>query len=123
MGWIQKLHQTYEQCASVVDASEAKPWPLSHLVKKAHVEVVVDSKGNFRRARALNRIEAPTLIPVTEFSAGRTANVAPHPLCEEIGYCAADFPMVNVKKQEAFEAQLLQWCRSTDVAATKIGLW
>lgn len=114
MSWIQKLQATYEQCANLVDASGVKPWPLSHLVKKAHVEVVIDSAGNFRRARKLDRIEAPTLIPVTESSAGRTSGIAPHPLCEEIGYCASDFPELNVKKYEAYEHQLRLWCESTD---------
>jgi CRISPR-associated protein Csd1 len=115
MSWIQKLHETYEQCANLVDASGVKPWPLSHLVKKAHVEVVIDSAGNFRRARKLDRIEAPTLIPVSEASAGRTGSIiAPHPLCEEISYCASDFPDKNAKKYEAYETQLVQWCESQD---------
>ncbi len=115
MGWIQKLHETYEQCANLVDTSGVKPWPLSHLVKKAHVEVVIDSAGNFRRARKLDGIEAPTLIPVSEASAGRAGSViAPHPLCEEISYCASDFPDKDAKKCEAYEAQLAQWCDSKD---------
>lgn len=115
MSWIQKLHETYEQCANLVDASGVKPWPLSHLVKKAHVEVIIDSAGNFRRARKLDRIEAPTLIPVSEASAGRTGSIiAPHPLCEEISYCASDFPDKDAKKCEAYETQLVQWCESQD---------
>jgi len=114
MSWIQKLHDTYEQRANTVNAIREEPWPLSHLVKKAHVEVVIDELGNFRRVRKLDRVEAPTLIPVTEASAGRTGSIiAPHPLCEEIGYCASDFAEVDMRKFEAYASQMVQWCSST----------
>lgn len=112
MSWIQKLYETYEQCENALDIPAEKLWPLSHLVKKAHVEVVINDKGHFRRARTLNRTEAPTLIPVTESSAGRTAGAAPHPLCEEISYCAADYPDINPKRFEEYERQLEEWCAS-----------
>lgn len=112
MSWIQKLHETYEQCGSALDIPAEKLWPLSHLVKKAHVEVVIDDHGHFRRARTLSRTEAPTLIPVTESSAGRTAGAAPHPLCEEISYCASDYPEINQKRFEEYQQQLEKWCAS-----------
>ena len=36
-----------------------------------------------------------TLIPATVESAGRAgAKIAPHPLSDELGYCAADLPNV-----------------------------
>ncbi|MBV1916372.1 MAG: type I-C CRISPR-associated protein Cas8c/Csd1 [Pseudomonadales bacterium] len=113
MSWIQKLYETYDQCSDRVDANGVTPWPLSHLEKKAHVEVVIDSHGNFRRVKQLDRFEASTIIPVTEFSAGRTRKIAPHPLCEEIDYCANDFPELHEKKHEAYIKQLRQWCAST----------
>ena len=98
-----------------MDALGGRPWPLSHLMKKAHVEVIIDAAGNFRRAKKLERIEAATLIPVTEASAGRSGSlIAPHPLCEEISYCASDFPEKDTKKCDAYEAQLKQWCESPE---------
>ena len=121
MSWIQKLYETYEQCASSVLAG-VEPWPVAHMTKKAHVEVVIDGNGNFRscRARKLEWNESPTLIPATESSAGRSgAKIAPHPLCEEIGYCASDFPAGDSKKYEAYEKQLEQWCASDDYAHPK----
>ncbi len=55
------------------------------------------------------------MIPVSEASAGRTGSIiAPHPLCEEISYCASDFPDKDAKKCEAYETQLVQWCESQD---------
>ena len=112
MSWIQKLYETYEQCGNAMDVPTKKLWPLSHLVKKAHVEIIIDDQGRFRRARTLGRTEAPTLIPVTESSAGRTAGAAPHPLCEEISYCASDYPEMNQKRFDEYEQQLAQWCES-----------
>lgn len=93
MSWIQKLNESYPNCVNVAtNLGIAPPWPVSHFVKKAHVEVVIDDSGNFKRARKLEWDESSTLIPATESSAGRTAGIAPHPLCEEIGYCARDLP-------------------------------
>jgi CRISPR-associated protein Csd1 len=94
MSWIQKLYETYEACHALDEDPKKQPWPVSHFVKQAHIEVVLDGEGNFRkgRTRKLEWNEAATLIPATEKSAGRTAGVAPHPLCEEIGYMAIDLP-------------------------------
>lgn len=114
MSWIQKLYETYAQCASSKTAG-TEPWPVAHMIKKAHVEVVIDDTGNFRscRARKLEWVESPTLIPATESSAGRSGTkIAPHPLCDELGYCAFDFPAGDQKKYAAYEKQLERWCAS-----------
>jgi len=101
MSWVQKLYETYNQCADAMNVPAEKLWPVSHLVKKAHVEIVIDGEGNFRRAKKLGRADASTLIPATESSAGRTGSlIAPHPICEEIAYCASDFPELDVKKMK-----------------------
>jgi CRISPR-associated protein Csd1 len=93
MSWIQKLHESYPNCVNVAtNLGVAPPWPISHFVKKAHVEVVIDDTGNLKRVRKLEWDESSTLIPATESSAGRTAGITPHPLCEELGYCARDLP-------------------------------
>lgn len=121
MSWIQKLYETYEQCAST-EIAGVEPWPVTHMIKKAHVEVVIDGNGNFLscRARKLEWNELPTLIPATESSAGRSgAKIAPHPLCEEIGYCAFDFPAGDSNKYAAYKKQLEQWCASNDYAHPK----
>ena len=79
-----------------------------------HIEVVLDDEGNFRtgRTRKLEWNESLTLTPSTEDSAGRTAGIAPHPLCEEVGYCAADWPDADAKKISAYMEQLSEWCDS-----------
>lgn len=112
MSWMEKLYQTYEY-ANKSDA--AKPWPISHFVKTAHIEVVIDTEGNLKKDRItlLSGEDAATLIPATEGSAGRAgAKIAPHPLSDEIGYCASDFPEMVQARSEAYLNQLKEWCLS-----------
>ena len=91
MSWMQKLYETYEQCAGNPQfAEESKPLlPISHVTQQAHVEITIDDQGNFRRATVIPKVE--TILPATEKSAGRSSGEAPHPLCDKIHYCAADY--------------------------------
>lgn len=112
MSWIEKLSQTYERACVGAGSLGDKPWPVAHMVKKAHVEVRIDEGGNFKGVRPLARAEAPTLIPVSEYSSARTSDLVPHPLCDELSYCAADLPNSDVEKSRAFQKGLDAWCRS-----------
>lgn len=113
MSWIQKLYKTYEYAATGVEPPGPRLWPLSHFLKKAHIEVVITADGNFRRARTLDRSEVLTLIPVTEASVGRAGSkIAPHPLCDEISYLAFDFQESDKKKCDAYVSNLEAWCQS-----------
>lgn len=115
MSWIQKLFETYERCANTIQPVGETLWPVSHIVKQAHVEVVLDDKGNLLpgRIRKLAWNEAETLIPVTEASAGRTSGTDPHPLCEELSYCAVDCAEGPPnKKHAAYLGLLTEWCNS-----------
>ena len=38
MSWIQKLYETYERASAADDSHGEKPWPLAHIVKRAHIE-------------------------------------------------------------------------------------
>ncbi len=113
MSWMARLYETYPALVELDD--QEKPWPVSHLVKNAHVEMVLDEKGDLKPARCkiLTGYEAPTLIPATEASAGRAgAVISPHPLSDELGYCASDLPGGNEKKFEAYMQQLQSWQQS-----------
>ena len=113
MSWIQKLYESYPNCVLVAGATNSPPpWPISHLVKRAQIEVSIDAKGNLKRVKALTRAESATLIPATESSSGRTRDIAPHPLCEELGYCASDMPNVETMKVQLYLSQLDAWCSS-----------
>jgi CRISPR-associated protein Csd1 len=112
MGWIEKLARTYDECADKVEKIGANLWPTAHFVKNAHLEVVIDGTGKFLRVRPLTRSESPTLIPATEDSAGRTSGEGPHPLSEELSYCAADLPGAKTTRFPMYLELLGDWCKS-----------
>lgn len=115
MSWMQKLYETYEQCSASKSLQSTTPLaPLSHVIQQAHIEIVIDRNGNFRRARVIEKEN--TVIPATERSAtARTSGIAPHPLCDHIKYCAKDYAegsqTVN-KHFEEYRKQLKAWCAS-----------
>lgn len=89
MSWMQKLKETYENAYTMRANFPTLPVPPSHVEQQAHIEVVLDEKGNLLSASVVNK--EMTLIPVTEASAGRTSGGAPHPLCDKIQYVAGDY--------------------------------
>lgn len=116
MSWIQKLYETYEQCATQVQPSvEAALTPLYHVAQQAHIEIALDSRGNFRRAGVIDKEN--TIIPATEKSAtARTSAIVPHPLCDHVKYCAGDYKEGNEENNKYFESYLKclrEWCAST----------
>ena len=112
MTWIQKLHETYGALYGREPEGSEKLEPVSHIQKQAHVEVTLDGEGNFVSARAIGKAEI--VIPATEASAGRTTNRTPHPLCDNVQYCAADYKDHGGKESffGAYESQLENWCSS-----------
>ena len=50
MSWIQKLYDTYEQCADAPQFENDPLMPISHTKQQAHIEIVLDDNGNFLRA-------------------------------------------------------------------------
>lgn len=117
MSWIQKLYETYDHCVASESLQSATPLaPLSHSIQQAHIEVVLDGDGTFRRARVIPREN--TVIPVTEKSAtARTSAVVPHPLCDHVKYCAGDYKELGEKDNihfDAYHAQLKKWCESSN---------
>lgn len=116
MSWMAKLHDSYDHIVHSNQEGSDILWPVSHFVKYGHLEVVIDIEGNFLKGQSkiLHGADSPTLIPVTESSAGRSgAKIAPHPLCDEIGYCAADYPKINKNKVNAYMKQLKKWANSS----------
>ena len=116
MSWIQKLYETYDACTGndqILDIDEL--CPVGYSVQNAHVEVVIDQKGNFRRASLIEKNNAKTLIPVTEKSlTGRTSGIAPHPLCDSLQYCAGDYEKYGDRQSyfDDYLKQLEPWASS-----------
>lgn len=120
MGWIQKLYETYENCQDkigvLVNENEIPLLPIAHSTQNAQIEVVIDGKGNYRRASIIQKGNDVTIIPVTEDSATRSSGVAPHPLCDKLQYIAGDYcDYVRGGDNKYFTAYmdyLDKWCSS-----------
>lgn len=115
MSWMQKLYETYEQCSTSERLQSITPLaPLCHVIQQAHIEIVLDGHGDFRRARVIEKTN--TVIPATEKSAtSRTSGIAPHALCDHIKYSAKDYLEGHQETNKHFEAyrkQLKAWCDS-----------
>src|SRR4051812_42849068 len=103
MNWIQMLTETYDNCQSSIgygkqkadgDTTKERPLlPICHITTQAHVEIVINGNGVFRRARLITeKADSTTIIPCTEASASRAGSKPEnHPLCDKLQYVAGDF--------------------------------
>ena len=128
MSWIQKLYETYENCQPLIgiasDENTVPLLPICHTTQKAHIEIVIDQHGTFKRARVVPKDESRTIIPCTESSGGRAGKKPEnHPLCDKLQYLARDFinfggevtsGYVDNPKEpfEKYHNDLKKWCES-----------
>lgn len=113
MSWLHKLNETYDACRGSEPEGAEKLLPVSHAFQQAHVEITLDINGNFESARCIGKVD--TALPATEKSAGRTSSPEPHPLCDKVQYCAADYQSFGGGKTPAFDKYhelLRSWCNS-----------
>lgn len=115
MSWIEKLYQTYENNkGSVANPDDVVPLlPLFHSTQNAQLHVVLDGEGKLSDAFVVVKDDAPTIIPATEASAGRSgAKIAPHALFDTLQYVAGDYLKYggnpNKKKNESGFKQYIQ---------------
>lgn len=113
MSWLANLYETYEAGVRLDLPDDQKLMPISHTPQNAHIKIVIDQNGNFKRASVLEKTQV--ILPATEQSAGRSSNEAPHPLADKIQYVARDYPDFNGRKKSYFASyaeQLRKWCES-----------
>ena len=84
--------------------------PVSHIVTRADIEIILNAQGEFLRASAVGKDEAKIVIPATESSAGRTSGVCAHPLCDQLCYLA-DY---HREKHMDYLTKLEKWVQSQD---------
>jgi CRISPR-associated protein Csd1 len=126
MSWIQKLYDTYENCAGKEPDGVERLMPISHTMQQAQIEIVIDGAGSFRRASVLlDKNESTTMIPCTEGSGGRAGSKpVNHPLCDKLQYVAGDylghggevtsgFAAEPEEPHRAFVASLRAWAASS----------
>ncbi|WP_431685831.1 type I-C CRISPR-associated protein Cas8c/Csd1 [Hahella sp. NBU794] len=113
MSWLDKLYETYEQGMKLDLPEDEKPMPVSHTLQNAHINIVIDGEGNFKRAKVLEKTQIA--LPASEKSAGRSSGEAPHPLADKLQYVAADYANFGGKKKpyaDGYKTQLKTWCDS-----------
>lgn len=105
MSWMQKLYETYERCAGGEPDGLEPLLPICHTTQQAHIEVVLDATGIFRRASVLvDQNSRNTMIPCTEESAGRSGKKPTcHPLCDKLQYVAGDYLEYGGEVTSGFE--------------------
>jgi CRISPR-associated protein Csd1 len=114
MSWMEKLYQTYEAGVLLDLPQDQLPMPTSHTLQNAHINIVIDGEGNFRRASVLEKTQI--VLPATESSASRSSGEAPHPLADKLQYVAKDYQHFGGQKKAYFDGykkQLQAWCEST----------
>jgi CRISPR-associated protein Csd1 len=126
MSWIQKLHETYEGCKRREPEGARPLMPIGHTTQQAHIEIVLDGDGSFRRASALDKGASTTLVPCTEESGGRAGSKpVNHPLCDKLQYVAGDYLKFGCEvtsgfaadpdePHRAYLASLAAWATSSD---------
>lgn len=107
MSWMMKLFETYENCAGHEPERTQLLMPISHTTQQAHIEIVLDAEGSFRRASVLlEKSEGNTMIPCTEESGGRAGSKpVNHPLCDKLQYVAGDFLAYGGEVTSGFAAK------------------
>lgn len=117
MSWTDELYKVYENNCGI-SFYDGGPLPVSHLNVDVQIELTIDDAGNFVTARMIDKSEADTVIPVTENSGGRTSNICPHPLVDEIFYIAGDYTKFSSSKRsekgtfDDYISQLKIWSES-----------
>lgn len=124
MSWIEKLYDTYQYCLPLVGKIETEDspilMPIAHTTQNAHVELCIDTDGNFLpgTARVIeSKTDSITIIPCTEKSQSRTgSNPENHPLFDKIQYMAGDYTAFGGEKGKGFHEKYMKdlraWCGS-----------
>ncbi len=118
MSWLAQLHKTYEKGVTLDQSAvpfEKRLMPISHTLQNAHIHIIIDEQGNFKRAAVLEKTQI--VLPATEKSAGRAGKLPPpHPLADKIQYVAKDYTDYGGRRISFFkgyEQQLANWCNSS----------
>lgn len=114
MSWMQRLYETYENALALNIPNDQKVMPISHTIQNAHINIVIDTQGNFLSAKVMSK-KTQIVLPATESSAGRSSGEAPHPLADKLQYVAKDYTNFGGQKNayyNGYENLLRSWCES-----------
>ncbi len=121
MSWMQRLYDTYEQATKLELPQEERIAPIRHTIQNAHINIVLNERGEFERAKVLKKF--PIVLPATEKSEARANSDAPHGLADKIQYVAQDYLSWGGGKKSFFKSyfeQLDDWCKACAPIKVKI---
>lgn len=111
MSWMQRLYDTYEQATKLDLPQDQRIPPIRHTIQNAHINIVLNEKAEFVRARVLRKFQV--ILPATEASEARANVDAPHGLADKIQFVAKDYAAWGGDKKAFFDSYLKQlhaWC-------------
>ena len=106
MSWLRRLYDTYEVGLQIGCTDQEQLMPISHTQQAAHLNVVINDKGELIRVEILDKSQL--VIPATEKSAGRTRGIEAHGLSDKIQYIALDYISKRGTKEHGYEKYLQQ---------------
>ena len=116
LSWTDELMRAYDILNSTNDRNLL---PLCHSTQNAQITIDINSDGTIPSIGFAEKVDAVTIIPVTEDSSSRGAGINPHPLADKLIYIAGDYPKyADVKKSDnsdyynAYIENLKKWCES-----------
>lgn len=118
MSWNNELVKLFD---AVWASGDERLEPVGHISATCQAEIEISEDGKFLSAKAVEKEDSRTIIPVTIKSAGRTNDPTPHPLNDKIEYVAGDLAEYLPKdekggrgdiKHEAYLAGLKDWVDS-----------
>ncbi|MFD2386844.1 type I-C CRISPR-associated protein Cas8c/Csd1 [Enterococcus rivorum] len=129
MSWLKDLYDTYEENKDLAGKIQRTNYgkeivllPIAHAYQNAQIEVLVTPEGEFHSAKVIPKEEAPTVIPVSIPSAGRSGTTsAPHGMHDNLVYVAGDFEEFGgtykkskegVPSYKMYINNLNTWCES-----------
>lgn len=127
LGIWHSLFETYNHNEAVAGKTQIKKYrngteveymllPVAHTTQTAHIEITVDTNGDFFNAEAIDK--TVTVLPFTEASGSRAGkSFKPHMLHDKLMYVAGDYAQFtgDTSKNEAFQnyvEQLKNWVDS-----------
>lgn len=112
MSYIDLLSHTYDHLYNLQDGPAPGLLPLAHSTVKAHVEVRINSWGEFVSASFIpNEVKedgmkfkglSETIIPVTDDSLSRSSGSAPHPVFDKLKYVASNYSTYTGENNSEF---------------------
>lgn len=117
MSWLGVLYETYQNMSQ--SGLYRDLLPIAHTTQQAQIEITINERSEIINATVIDKVNAETLIPCTEQSAGRAgSHPVNHPLMDKLQYIAGDYTKFGGEKGDSFYEEYMRdlkaWCESSD---------